>query len=50
MKNELLCPHGILWQWCKDCKYRSREDVEELALKEDIAIVENLLNWPSRQQ
>lgn len=44
-QNDLECTHGIIAEWCHDCKHLSKGSVKQVLLNENLAIVENLLSW-----
>lgn len=44
-RSDLLCKHGIIADWCHDCKHLSKGSVKQVLLVENLAIVENLLSW-----
>lgn len=44
-REELLCKHRIIAEWCHDCRHLSKGSVKQVLLNENLAIVENLLTW-----
>jgi hypothetical protein len=44
-RNDLLCKHLIIAEWCHDCKHLSKGSVRQVLLNENLALVENLLAW-----
>lgn len=45
MKQDLLCKHEIIAEWCWECKHETKDTVKSLLLIENLKIVENLLSW-----
>lgn len=44
------CIHGIIPEWCWECKHKSTTTVKSLLLQENLKIVENLLSWPNKSR
>jgi hypothetical protein len=44
-RNELLCKHDIIADWCHECKHLSKGSIKQVLLTENLAITENLLSW-----
>lgn len=47
LKNSLKCKHDIIAEWCSTCKHLDTPSIKQVLLKENLAIVENLLSWPT---
>jgi hypothetical protein len=44
-RSQTLCIHGIIAEWCHDCKHLSKGSIKQILINENVAIVENLLSW-----
>ena len=48
--EENECIHGIIPEWCWECKHKSTTTVKSLLLQENLKIVENLLSWEKKSR
>lgn len=48
--DEALCMHGIIAEWCWECKHKNTSTVKSLLLQENLKIVENLLSWEKKSR
>lgn len=48
LKNDLKCMHDIIAEWCATCKHLDTPSIKQVLLEENLAIMENLLSWPSK--
>jgi hypothetical protein len=48
LKNNLKCRHDIIAEWCATCKRMDTPSIKQVLLQENLAIVENLLSWPTK--
>lgn len=49
VKNTLKCKHEIIAEWCADCKRMDTPSIKQVLLQENLAILENLLSWPTKK-
>lgn len=45
MIDDALCKHGIISEWCWECKHQSHTTVKTLLKQENLKIVRNFLSW-----
>lgn len=45
VKNNLLCKHEIIAEWCATCKRMDTPSIKQVLLQENLEIVKNLLSW-----
>lgn len=48
VKNNMRCIHDIIAEWCAECKHLDTPSIKQVLLQENLAIVENLLSWPTK--
>ena len=46
VRDELLCIHGIIADWCHECKHKDHKSVRVVLHQENLKFVENLDTWP----
>jgi hypothetical protein len=49
MKNNVKCKHDIIAEWCSDCKRLDTPSIRQVLLQENLAIMENILSWPTKE-
>lgn len=50
MDDDGLCMHRLVPEWCADCRHLEAKDMKQLALEQNLKIVENLLSWESENR
>lgn len=43
--ESIECKHGIIAEWCWECKHTSTASVKSLLTQENLKIAENFLTW-----
>lgn len=49
LKNNLMCKHDIIAEWCAECKRLDTPSIKQVLQKENLEIVENLLSWEQKK-
>lgn len=50
MDDTGLCKHQLVPEWCSECKHLNEKDMKQLALEQNLQIVENLLSWENESR
>jgi len=48
LKHTLKCKHDIIAEWCSECKRMDTPSIKQVLLQENLAILENILSWPTK--